>query len=121
MVTTLKCLLCNAILGDCRAALSHECALDKAVLEKAQLHKIERERDKKERAQFAIHTYWRYLFYPTKLVVPYEGRSARDSTALDCRTICEFICSLDIYKAQQLSKQLTRYSEVVQAVKRKRK
>ena len=94
-MTTFACLLCNAILGDCQAALSHECAVDKAVLEKAQLHKIDSERDKRERAQFAIQIHSRYLFYLNKLVVPYDERCEHGSTALDCRTMDEFNCSLD--------------------------
>ena len=71
---------------------------------------------KRERAQFAIQMHWRYLFYLTKLVVPYDGRYARGSAVLDCRTIYEFICFLDTCKSQQVSKQPTQYREVVQAV-----
>ena len=58
-MTTFTCPLCNAILGDCQAALSYECALETTGLEEAQLHKIERERDKRERVCFAIQIHWR--------------------------------------------------------------
>ena len=86
----IKCRLCDVICEDCQAALSHECAIDKAIFEKAQLNKTERERDKRERFQFVIQMTLRYLFYLTKQVVPDAGRCVRGSTVLDFRTLAEF-------------------------------
>ena len=98
-----ECPLCDVIFVFCQAALTHECPVicdrtddgDEAVLERARLDKLERERDKRERAQFAIQMTLRYLFWLTKQVVPFEWHRARGSTLIDCRSMSEFIRSLD--------------------------
>ena len=88
-----QCPLCKAVFDDCPATLSHECLVlsiptndsDEVALERYRLNKIERERDKNERAGFANQMHANYLFYLTKLLVPYEGRHARGSFVLDTR------------------------------------
>ena len=98
-----QCPLCRAVLDDCSASLTHECPVlsiptndtDEVALDRYQLNKLERDRNKNERVGFAIQMHANYIFYLTKLVVPYEGRHARGSSVFDTRTMDEFISSLD--------------------------
>ena len=57
------------------------------------------EQAKAKRAEFGKLCHAKYLYYFITLVMPFEGRHARETLHLDIRTMDEFIKSLDVSQA----------------------
>ena len=62
------------------------------------------EHAKAKRAEFGKLCHANSLYYFITLVVPFEGRHARETLHLDIRTMDEFIASLDISRTTPTSR-----------------
>ena len=108
----IECPLCHITLEDSAAALSHECSTSsdlslhtvEGALEQYRNNRIAEEHAKAKRAELGKLCHANYLYYLTTVVLPFEGRQARETLHLDIRTMDKFIASLDVSRTTPASR-----------------
>ena len=98
----MQCPICKVVFKDVTSALLHPCPSVKpsdVYSGDCWWNKVtsQIEKDERERAAFAFQMHQNYIFYIASLVVG-KSMDSSGSTAIDIRTMDEFIASLDLRK-----------------------